>query len=231
MLLYANSTEPSHSITESCIVLEFCSGMSYNYSVLSHCPPLIKVITVIVLFTYWSQSGSQTMGEYSILWWWRGMRVREPCVAPWMGNNKWGALPWLCSKELFLIKKKSKNQINKTNQINHLARVTDSESLPGCVSLQAHFFPWQSPRGFPPATSCWESDAQYKVWKYFFGKKRSFPGKEGRIHHYPFFGLAPACFAQPLTSSCSLTAVLQRTFSLCICSFAGALFDIVCLPT
>lgn len=40
VLLYANGTKPSHSVTEGGIVLEFCSGMSYNYSVLSHRPPL-----------------------------------------------------------------------------------------------------------------------------------------------------------------------------------------------
>lgn len=48
VLLDANGTEPFPSATESCIVLEFCSGMPYNYSVLSHRPPLRLVIIVFL---------------------------------------------------------------------------------------------------------------------------------------------------------------------------------------
>ena len=69
----------------------------------------------------------------------------------------------------------------------------------------------------------------------FWGKRGPFRERSGEPfdHHFPFLGLALACFAQPSTSSCSLPAVLQWTFSLHICSFAGTLFDIkmfVCLP-
>jgi len=30
-------------------------------------------------------------------------QVREACVAPWTGDDRWDALPWLCSKEQYLI--------------------------------------------------------------------------------------------------------------------------------
>lgn len=87
MLLYASGTRPSDS-TESCIVLEFCLGMWYNYSILSHHLPLIEVVAIIVFSTCWCQGGSQGMCEHHPpCWTVLGMEKGFSCIALRMSDN------------------------------------------------------------------------------------------------------------------------------------------------